>query len=214
MSENQDQAFEGDLFAANRVKELNNEDFALGTTDGITLYSKGCSIVLFYDKTSASLDFRDIWDQLANEFGGVSFGSVNFNNRTDIMKRFNQIAGSPNHWANQYAKVKPPYILVFREDEPGIAYPQAVYSGEKTYDALYDWILNLACEPGYNEFPEDEPQSSTSKAPRSQIQMNADEDQNEMLDEEEDNDRLEISSLPSAPLRSGRSQAGVGYLTF
>tara|TARA_R110001632_G_scaffold200941_5_gene323674 strand:- start:698 stop:1393 length:696 start_codon:yes stop_codon:yes gene_type:complete len=140
-------------FRKKLVRDLQNEDFALNTTDGITLYAKGCSVVLFYDQTKLSYELTGIWVDLAEIHSGVNFYGVDFNKRTQIMERFTQIRGSPNHWANRYTSRGVPFILVYREDEPGISYPQAFYNGELSTADLSNWIMTLACEAGYNESP-------------------------------------------------------------
>ena len=154
------EGFEDDLAQRNRVFELDNEDFALKATDGLTLYGKGCSLVLFYGKGSLSKKLLILWHQAADEYSGVNFFTVNTNLRRDIMRRFTDIKLSPNHIMNRFTKRPIPFILVYREsNEPNISYPQAFYDGtlsEDTYetgelsDSFYDWVTNMACEADYH----------------------------------------------------------------
>lgn len=151
---------DADLAQRNRVFELDNEDFALKATDGLTLYAKGCSIVLFYGKGSLSKKLLLLFHQLADEFSGTAFLTVNTALRRDIMRRFTDIKMSPNHILNRFTVRPIPFILVYREsNEPGISYPQAFYDGElseEAYvngdmeDSMYDWVANMACEPDYH----------------------------------------------------------------
>lgn len=143
-----------DLFQRDRVHELESEDFALASVDGLVLSREGCSIVLFYDDSDESKNLREIWIDLAEEFSGITFGAVNTTRRSSIMKRILQIQNNPNHPSWRYLRrVSYPLIIAFREVEPGLGYPQAVYNGQKTYENLEYWISNDACEPGYNEYP-------------------------------------------------------------
>lgn len=154
------EGFEDDLAQRNRVFELDNEDFALKATDGLTLYAKGCSLVLFYGKGSLSKKLLILWHQAADEYSGINFFTVNTNLRRDIMRRFTDIKLSPNHILNRFTKRPIPFILVYREsNEPNISYPQAFYDGklsEDTYetgelsDGFYDWVTNMACEADYH----------------------------------------------------------------
>lgn len=149
---------EGDIFDHSRVQELESEDFALPSVDGLVLYRSGCSLVLFYDRSDESMDLRELFVDLAEEFSGINFCAVNTTRRSAIMKRVSQIQGNPNHpfWRylrHVYRESLTPFILVFREVEDGLGYPQAVYNGELEKDVMMDWIGNRACQPGYNEFP-------------------------------------------------------------
>ena len=147
---------EDDLAERNRVFELDNEDFSLKATDGLTLYAKGCSLVLFYGRGALSKKLLVLWHQTADEFSGVAFLTVNTALRRDIMRRFTDIKLSQNHIFNRFTTRPIPFILVYREsNEPGISYPQAFYDGVLTEDgnvedSLYDWVTNLACEPTYH----------------------------------------------------------------
>lgn len=141
------------VFQRGLVRDLQNEDFALATTDGITLFATGCSIILFYDNTLLSRQLMEIWLDLAQIHAGVNFYGVDFNNRREIMQRFFEIKTSPNHMFNRYTTQAIPFILVYREDQPGISYPQAFYNGPLTTDDISNWILIMACQPGYRESP-------------------------------------------------------------
>uniref|UniRef100_A0A6C0CJB4 Thioredoxin domain-containing protein n=1 Tax=viral metagenome TaxID=1070528 RepID=A0A6C0CJB4_9ZZZZ len=146
-----------DLFERDRVQELESEDFALTSVDGLALNREGCSIVLFYDDSDESTNMHEIWIDLSEEFSGINFGAVNTTRRRSIMKRIMQIQNSPNHplW-RYFNRMSYPAILAFREVEPGLGFPQAVYNGPKSYEDLADWVANSACQEGYNEYPPEE----------------------------------------------------------
>jgi hypothetical protein len=155
-----------DLFERDRVQELETEDFALTSVDGLVLSREGCSIVLFYDDSDESSDLREIWIDLADQFSGINFCAVNTTKRRNIMKRILQIQNTPNHPLWKYLnKMSYPFILAFREVEPGLGYPQAVYNGSKNYDDLSDWASNSACQEGYNEYPSSEEDEDATSSP-------------------------------------------------
>jgi hypothetical protein len=149
---------EQDIFDHSRVQELESEDFALASVDGLVLNKDGCSIVLFYDRGPTSMDLREVFVELSEQFSGINFCAVNTTRRSAIMKRIAQIQGNPNHpfWRylrHIYRESLTPFIMVFREVETGLQYPQAVYNGSTDPESMAEWIGNLACQPGYNEFP-------------------------------------------------------------
>jgi hypothetical protein len=145
-----------DLFQRDRVQELESEDFALTSVDGLVLSREGCSIVLFYDDSDESADMKEIWIDLADQFAGINFCSINTTKRRNIMARVMQIQNNPNHPLWKFLnKMTYPFILAFREVEPGLGYPQAAYNGSKNYDDISDWVANSACQEGNNEYPSD-----------------------------------------------------------
>jgi hypothetical protein len=148
--------FDDDLFRTIQVRELQNEDFMLNTVERIALVANGCSIVLFYllgDPISRKM--RILWNDLANRFSGVNFFAVNASRRINIMKAFDDVKNDVDHPLNAYRLRGFPSILVYREagSQSGIAWPKAFYNGELSTSALIDWILTLACEPGYTATP-------------------------------------------------------------
>ncbi|MFS8160086.1 MAG: protein disulfide isomerase family protein [Candidatus Roizmanbacteria bacterium] len=148
--------FEDDLFRTIQVKELQNEDFLLQTVERIALRATGCSIVLFYtlgNRTSTSM--RAVWNELSERFAGVNFFAVNASRRINIMKAFDDVKNDNDHPLNAYRLRGFPTILVYREggSQSGISWPKAFYNGELSTTALQNWILTLACEPGYTETP-------------------------------------------------------------
>lgn len=147
--------FEEELFRTVRVKELQNEDFMLNTVERIVLKAEGCSLVLFYLRENpASNGMRDIWNLLSERFAGVNFFAVNASLRVDIMRAFQQVSDDPDHPLSTYAIRGFPTILVYREGgEAGLSWPKAFYNGELSTIALQNWILQLACVPGYTETP-------------------------------------------------------------
>ena len=163
-----------DEFDGGRPRELQNEDFSLSATDGITLYAKGCSVVLFYGKGPLSKELLQIWIRSADEYAGVNFLTVNTLARVNIMKRFIQLRLSPNHMFHKFTKRPVPFILVYREsNEPGISYPQMFYSPQPTLrdvqggdfeEEFNDWIETSACLAGFTgEDDEEEPEGEEER---------------------------------------------------
>lgn len=219
-------------FRANEVRDLQNEDFALNTTDGITLYASGCSMLLFYDQSPLSKELMEIWLELADIHSGVNFYGVDFTRRRNIMKRFSEIKNSPNHMFNRYTSKSVPFILVYREDEPNISYPQAFYNGEFSTSALNDFVMTLACEAGYNESPflrqgiytenntvldEDGQiiEKNNVKVERTNLDK-ASGKVRKVINEREDeiirNYRLDLSPTDPEPVKRSPMKRGVGYI--
>lgn len=140
------------LFIYNNLSELNTEDFALQSTDGLVLYAGGCSIVLFYGQDPISKALQGAWLDLAGQYADINFFGVNMAERRDIAKRMGQIRNSPNHPFNWAVMARTPYIMAFREaDDPGLSYPQAFYNGDLDIAQISSWIVTLACQPGYTD---------------------------------------------------------------
>lgn len=147
--------FEEELFRTVRVRELQNEDFLLNTVERIVLKAEGCSVVLFYIRENPeSRGLREIWNTLSERFAGVNFFAVNASLRIQIMQAFQQVNDDPDHPLSQYRIRGFPTILVYREGgQAGISWPKAFYNGQLNSDDIQDWILQLACTPGYTETP-------------------------------------------------------------
>lgn len=142
-----------DLFGANHARDLNNEDFALASTEGLTLIAEGCSVVLFYNGNPKSRLLREIWVELSDQFPDVNFYGVNLAERRDIAKRIGEIRNDANHIFNKFTLAKAPYIIVYRESQDSkVSYPQAFYNGPLTTEDLANWIVDLACQPGYTDY--------------------------------------------------------------
>lgn len=147
---------EGDAFSSERVRELQNEDFALESTEGLTLFAEGCSIVLFYNNNAASAGLIEIWGSLSEEFLEYNFFGVNLSQRRDIAKRIGSIRNDANHMFNKFTLAKAPYIIVYREsNDPKVSYPQAFYNGVYSTEELANWISDYGSQPGYNEYVSD-----------------------------------------------------------
>lgn len=145
-----------DLFSSERVRELHNEDFALDSTEGLTLFAEGCTLVLFYNNNATSKGLAEIWADLSAEFTDVNFFGVNLAQRRDISKRIGQIRNDPNHMFNKFTLARAPYIIAYRESlDPQVSYPQAFYNGEYETEEIANWIADSACQPGYTEFVSD-----------------------------------------------------------
>lgn len=148
-------AFEEDLFRTIRVRELQDEDFILGSVERIVLKANGCSIILIYSlKDKVSRGLRVIWDDLADTFAGVNFFAINASRRINIMRAWQEVNDDPDHPLNAYRVRGYPAIIVYREGgQPGLSWPKAFYNGELSSSLLQNWILQLACTPGYTETP-------------------------------------------------------------
>lgn len=143
---------EGDAFSSERVRELQNEDFALDSTEGITLFAEGCSIVLFYNNNATSAGLIEIWADLSAQFLEYNFFGVNLSQRRDIARRIGSIRNDLNHMFNKFTLAKAPYIIVYREsNDPKVSYPQAFYNGVYSTEDLANWISENGCQPGYTE---------------------------------------------------------------
>jgi hypothetical protein len=147
---------EGVAFSSERVRELQNEDFALDSTEGMTLFAEGCSIVLFYNNNATSEGLMEIWADLSAQFLDVNFFGVNLTQRRDIAKRIGQIRNDANHMFNKFTLAKAPYIIAYREsNDPKVSYPQAFYNGIYSTEELANWISEYGCQPGYTEYVSD-----------------------------------------------------------
>jgi hypothetical protein len=147
---------DGDLFSSERVRELQNEDFALESTEGLTLFAEGCSVVLFYNNSPSSAGLAEIWGDLSAQFTDVNFFGVNLAQRRDIAKRIGSIRNDANHMFNKFTLAKAPYIITYRESaDPKVSYPQAFYNGVYETQSIADWIADYACQPGYTEYASD-----------------------------------------------------------
>lgn len=145
-----------DFFSSERVRELQNEDFALESTEGLTLFAEGCSVVLFYNNNAMSAGLAEIWGDLSSQFTDVNFFGVNLAQRRDIARRIGSIRNDANHMFNKFTLAKAPYIITYRESaDPKVSYPQAFYNGIYESQQIADWISDLACQPGYTEYVSD-----------------------------------------------------------
>lgn len=146
---------EEDLFRSIPVRELQDEDFLLASVERIVLKASGCSAVLFYTlKDPISKQLRNMWNELADSFAGINFFAVNASRRVNIMRSFQEVSDDLDHPLNNFRIRGYPAILIYREGgQPGISWPKAFYNGELTLDALQNWMLQLACTPGYTETP-------------------------------------------------------------
>jgi len=152
MSEPNDDESEN-FFGYNNLRDLLNEDFALSSTEGITLFAKGCSLILFYSNDDMSKSLKEVWLELSQQFHDVNFFGVNLVERRDITKRIGELRNDVNHMFNKFTLALPPYIIVYREsNDPEVSYPQAFYNGPLTTEDLANWIVQLACQPGYTDY--------------------------------------------------------------
>ena len=136
-----------DFFQIVKVKELQPNDFYLGSRTPTMLKDQACTIVLFYlpdDPTSEEL--KDIWAALAARLAGIQFAAVNGSKQSEIMKAFTEIGGDPDHPLYPFTVAGFPTIMVFRK-----GWSQAFYNGNRTFDDLQAYSLELAWKEGYYE---------------------------------------------------------------
>lgn len=150
-----DEVFEEDLFKTIPVKELQDEDFLLASVERIVLKATGCSVILIYSiKDEVSRGLRVIWDELADSFAGVQFYALNASRRINVMRAWQEINDDEDHPLSAYRIRGYPTILVYREGgQPGISWPKAFYNGQLSLQYIQNWVLTLACTPGYTETP-------------------------------------------------------------
>jgi hypothetical protein len=138
---------DNDFFTVVKVKELQPDDFYLGSDTPTKLKNRDATIVLFYvpdDPTSEEL--KDIWAALGNELAGMSFAAVNGSRQTAVMKAFVETGSDPDHPLFPFKVAGFPTIMVFRD-----GWPQAFYNGERSYDDLLAYAMELAWKVGYYE---------------------------------------------------------------
>jgi hypothetical protein len=136
-----------DFFTYVRVRELQPDDYYLGSRTPTMLKSKDTTIILFYlPSDPTSVDLKDIWAQLSVEVGGVSFAACNGSRQTEIMKAYVETGGNPDHPLFPFRVSGFPTIMVYRQ-----GWPQAFYNGDRSYDQLLAYALELAWKTGYYE---------------------------------------------------------------
>jgi len=136
-----------DFFAFVKVKELQPDDFYLGSRTPTMLKSRDATLILFYlpsDEESGQL--KDIWAALSTELAGIQFAAVNGSRATEIMKSFVETGGDPDHPLFPFKVNGFPTIMVYRD-----GWPQAYFNGERSYDTLLAYCLELAWKVGYYE---------------------------------------------------------------
>lgn len=135
-----------DIFAQNSVRKLTSEDFRLDSDNLITLKTDTCTIVLFYGNNAESNALAKIWSQVAQESVGASIAACNLSEERRIANAMTEIKGMgshPFHWASMRGY---PFILDYRG-----GYPVAFYNGDRSVQAILDWVMTLACQANYYE---------------------------------------------------------------
>lgn len=135
------------FFEIIKVKELQPDDFYLGSRTPTMLKSQDVTIILAYlPGDDESEELKDIWAALASRIAGVQFAAINGAQQTEIMKAFYVTAGDPDHPLYPFNLNGFPTILVYRK-----GWPQAFYNGERNFDDLEAYCLELAWRAGYYE---------------------------------------------------------------
>lgn len=137
----------GSLFTVVKVRELKGSDFYLGSVTPTYMKYKGCAVILFYipsDPVSQALQI--VWAQLAATLAGIAFMAVNCSVEDDVVRAFSEMAQDPDHPCHPFYLGGFPLIITYRK-----GWPQAYYNGELSYDAIQNYAITLACQPGYYE---------------------------------------------------------------
>lgn len=137
----------GRFYELSKVKELQPNDYYLGSRTPTALKSTSVTIIFFYlpsDKTSQEL--RDIIAVLAASVAGIDYVAVNGAEEKEILKAYVETGNDVDHPLFPFAVTGFPTIMVYRK-----GWPQAYYNGDRTYDALLAYSLELAAKPGYYE---------------------------------------------------------------
>ena len=134
-------------FTKDNIFNLSDNNF---DTDGnIPIFmpsgGKGCVPILFYDSGNLeSLQLAQIYYVVAERYAG-NLAAIDLRINTKVLKAFIKI-GTSDSMYRSFALKQIPFILVYRE-----GYPAAFYNGERVVSAIVDWIMTLACIPGYFE---------------------------------------------------------------
>ena len=135
------------VFPYLRVKELNSNDFYIGSRTPTMLKDPNPTVILFYSPNNQeSLELAPIWARLAERVAGVTMAAVNVLQNETLMKEFQATNNNLDHPLAPYAISGVPTILVYRD-----GWPQAYYNGEKSEEAILQWIFVLAVKVGYKE---------------------------------------------------------------
>lgn len=136
-----------DFFTPVIVKELQPDDFYLGSRTPTMLKSRDVTLVLFYEfGDEESEQLKDIWAALSIQLAGIQFAAVNGSRQREIMKAFVETGGDPDHPLFPFKINGFPTIIVYRD-----GWPQAYFNGERSYDTLMAFCLELAWKVGYYE---------------------------------------------------------------
>jgi hypothetical protein len=119
----------------------------LGSRTPTMLKDKSCTVILAYlPDDQESEELKDIWAALASRLAGINFAAINGSKQREIMKAFYATAGDPDHPLYPFNLNGFPSILVYRG-----GWPQAYYNGDRTFDDLEAYCLELAWRAGYYE---------------------------------------------------------------
>lgn len=137
----------GDFFEIAKVKELQPDDFYLGSRTPTMLKSRSPTMIMFYLPTDpTSQEMKDVWAALATTVSGIDYCAVNAANAKQIMKAFLETGTNIDHPLWPFRVEGFPTIMMYRD-----GWPQAFYNGDRTFDELLAYSLELAAKPGYYE---------------------------------------------------------------
>jgi len=135
-----------DVFAQNSVLKLTSNDFKLDTPERISLRKDECTIVLFYGNNNESNQLAKLWSQVAQETVGPTMAACNLVEEKKVataMMEIKSMGSHPFHWASMRGY---PFILDYRG-----GWPVAFYNGDRSVQAMLDWVMTLACQANYYE---------------------------------------------------------------
>jgi hypothetical protein len=136
-----------DFFTVVKVKELQPDDYYLGSRTPTMLKRRDVIVILFYmPRDPESEELKDIWAALGTEVAGITYAAVNGSRQTEIMKAYVETGGDPDHPLFPFRVEGFPTIMVYRD-----GWPQAFYNGARSYDDLLAYSLELAWRVGYYE---------------------------------------------------------------
>lgn len=135
------------LFDNSIVKNLNDDDFLVGTMNGICLRAPDNTIVLFYDNNAESKRLTKIFSEAAKAtVVGPLMAGCYLPLCPKLSKSMNELQSDSNSPLAEFAIKGLPTILVYRE-----RWPVAFYNGDRDVKNLVNYRNFLANNPTYRE---------------------------------------------------------------
>lgn len=150
------------VFFKTNVVPLGDMDFLVNSDVKLKMAWDNCTLVLFYDASDASRSLAEIWSTTAQEVSGPKFGAVNLMSEQRVSDALIQLKMSPDHPFSWIGSATAPFIVTYRN-----GWPQAFYNGNLTTEAIKNYSLQLACQPGYKEYTYSGASSTPAPAPSS-----------------------------------------------
>ncbi len=134
------------IFGTNSVKQLYSSDFRLNDPDKIGLKNDECIVILFYSSNAESIALANIWSQVGQEAAGPILAACDIVSEKAValaMTSIKSMGNHPFHWASMRGY---PFILSYRD-----GWPAAFYNGDRSVQAILNWVITLACQANYYE---------------------------------------------------------------